>query len=217
MTRRTLIVTLTGACLAATLAVTTFSGLDGRLTAAVFGEAATHDPHEHDESPGHVEAEEADPHEEHAEEHDEDGHDEEHAEDDHAEDELDEHDEHDGHGHEAEAEQYGIELATAGPGKIGTQLVLPGEVKLNEDRIAHIVPRAAGIVREVVKSVGDSVVAGETMAWIESAELGEAKVDYLSKWTELGSCKIDLARAEEIHDNTRSFLDLLKSNPSVTS
>ena len=70
--------------------------------------------------------------------------------------------------------------------------------------MAHIVPRASGIVREVLKSVGDRVKSGEILAWIVSAELAEAKVDYLSKLVELGCCRIDLTRAEDIHRNRSS-------------
>jgi multidrug efflux pump subunit AcrA (membrane-fusion protein) len=53
------------------------------------------------------------------------------------------------------------------------------------------------------------------MAWLESAELGEAKVDYLVKWAEVGCCTIDLARAQEVHDNTILVLEFLKFLPSL--
>ena len=116
---------------------------------------------------------------------------------------------------EKERKELGIELATAGPGKLAVQIDLPGEIVLNEDRVAHIVPRAPGIVREVLKNVGDGVRVGEVMAWLESAELGQAKVDYLATWAELGCCTIDLTRAQEVHDNTVKFLKMLESSPSL--
>jgi multidrug efflux pump subunit AcrA (membrane-fusion protein) len=116
---------------------------------------------------------------------------------------------------EKDHEKFGIHFATAQPGKIDTRLSFPGEIKINEDRMAHIVPRAAGIVREVLKTVGDRVKSGEVLAWIESAQLAEAKVDYLTKLTELGCCQIDLTRAEEIHQNTSKFIDILKTGPTL--
>jgi pyruvate/2-oxoglutarate dehydrogenase complex dihydrolipoamide acyltransferase (E2) component len=67
-------------------------------------------------------------------------------------------------------------------------VTLPGQIAINTDRVAHIMPNAAGVVREVLKNVGDTVEAGEVIAWLESAELGAAKVDYLSKWAELTCC-----------------------------
>ncbi|RJR51748.1 MAG: efflux RND transporter periplasmic adaptor subunit [Desulfobacteraceae bacterium] len=81
---------------------------------------------------------------------------------------------------EAERRKFGIEVATAGPGNMASELILPGEVVLNMDRMAHIVPRVPGVVREVRKTVGDSVKRGEVMAVIESRELAKAKADYLA-------------------------------------
>jgi len=112
-------------------------------------------------------------------------------------------------------DEFGVKMATAGPGALITRLSLPGKVTLNEDRVAHIVPRVPGIVREALKGVGDTVHAGEVMAWIESADLGDAKVDFLAKWAEVDCCTIDLTRAREVHDNTLGLLELLKSVPSL--
>ena len=46
--------------------------------------------------------------------------------------------------------------------------------RTNADRVAHVVPRASGIVRDVRADLGDQVKAGEILAWIESDELAEA-------------------------------------------
>jgi RND family efflux transporter MFP subunit len=151
--------------------------------------------------------------------HDEDGHEEALAggpHDDQAG--YEEHDDHDGESvvrlSPEDRNKFGIEVATAGPGQLAAQIRLPGELVLNADRVAHIVPRAPGVVREVVASVGDFVHTGEVMAWLESAELGEAKVDYLSKWAALSGNTVDLARAREVHHNTIRLLELLDSSPS---
>lgn len=114
-----------------------------------------------------------------------------------------------------ERSKFGIVVATAGSGELTTQIRLPGELALNADRVAHIVPRSPGIVREVLASVGDTVHAGEVMAWLESAELGEAKVDYLSKWAALSGSTVDLTRAREVHHNTIRLLEVLDSSPSL--
>ena len=173
----------------------------------------TADPHEQEhEEPGHHEGDQDD-HDEHGHEdaHD-DGHDDDHA----------EHGAHDDHGEESavqlsfdERNRFGIKVATAGSGQLATRIRLPGEIVLNADRVAHIVPRAPGIVGEVLKNVGDTVRTGEVMAWLESAELGEAKVDYLAKWAELDCCTVDLTRAQEVHDNTILLLEVLDSSPSL--
>ncbi len=174
-----------------------------------------HDEHGHEEH-GSEDAHGHDEHDDHA------GH-ADHAEhDDHAgHDDHDDHAGHDDHGEEPvvrlsldERNKFGVKVATAGSGQLTTQIRLPGELVLNADRVAHIVPRAPGIVREVLASVGDAVHAGEVMAWLESAELGEAKVDYLGKWAALGSSSVDLVRAQEVHHNTARLLEVLDSSPS---
>lgn len=89
--------------------------------------------------------------------------------------------EHGGHGHgEGENEdlvqvtpeqrqRFGITLATAGPGTIDTFTELPGQVRPNGDKLAHIVARFPGVVREVRKTIGDSVKAGDVLATVESS------------------------------------------------
>jgi len=71
---------------------------------------------------------------------------------------------------EAQRAEFGIELEKAGPGQIALTIELPGEVHPDQDRLAHLVPRFGGIVKEVRKRVGDSVKAGEVLALIESSE-----------------------------------------------
>jgi len=109
-------------------------------------------------------------------------HDDDHAHETHDADAHAEHDDHDEHAGQAadehrrvrlgpeELEEFEIEVATAGPGVIERHLELPGEVRPNADRLAHIVPRYSGIVTEVRASIGDHVEQGQTIAVIESDE-----------------------------------------------
>jgi len=71
---------------------------------------------------------------------------------------------------EAELREFGIEVSAAGPGRIATTVELPGEIRPNQDRVAHIVPRFPGIAKAVTKAVGDRVERGDTLAQIESSE-----------------------------------------------
>lgn len=116
---------------------------------------------------------------------------------------------------EEQINEIGIELATAGGGKIEVSVSLPGEITFNANKLAHIVPSVPGIVRQVVRDVGDTVVAGEVIAWLESTKLGEAKVQYLAKQSEVSCCSIELVRAQEVYDNTLKLLETLKSSPSL--
>ena len=50
---------------------------------------------------------------------------------------------------------------------------------MNEERLAHVVPPVAGVVREVAVRVGDAVEAGQILAVLASRELAEARAAYL--------------------------------------
>ncbi len=114
-----------------------------------------------------------------------------------------------------DVERYEIEVGTAGPGQVDVHVSLPGQIAINTDRVAHIMPNAPGVVRQVLNNVGDTVKAGEVIAWLESSQLGKAKVDYLTRWAELSCCSMDLTRAQLISDSTAGLLETLKSSPSL--
>ncbi len=80
----------------------------------------------------------------------------------------------------AQVKQFGIETRTAGPGHLRIEVTLPGEVALNADRVAHVVPRVSGVVREVRKNLGDTVRRGEIMAVLESRELADSRAALLA-------------------------------------
>ncbi len=94
--------------------------------------------------------------------------------------------------------QLGIEVAEAASGDLESTLSLPGEIVLHADRVAHIVPRVAGMVREVRKSIGDRVEAGELMAVLESRELAEAKAADLAAEAGLRLAESNYKRVDEL-------------------
>jgi len=69
-----------------------------------------------------------------------------------------------------ELQEFGIEIAIAGPGKLERHVDLTGEIVIDPDRLAHIVPRFPGVVKEVRKKIGSPVKKGEVLAIIESNE-----------------------------------------------
>lgn len=87
-----------------------------------------------------------------------------------------------GHGNHKESEEpmltfsdsllrdFGGEIASAEAGVIRQQVSLPGEVKLNEEAVAHITPRFPAKIVEVQANTGDRVRAGEILAIAESSE-----------------------------------------------
>ena len=131
-------------------------------SAADYGDASDHAGHDHEQ--------------EHTEEESEDAH----AGHDHGEEESeDAHTGHDEHGHEKEGairlsteamQDFGVAVEAAGPGTLDLHTTLPGEVRINQDRQAHIVPRYPGLVIEVKRHIGDGVQKGDVLAVLEGNE-----------------------------------------------
>lgn len=80
---------------------------------------------------------------------------------------------------EASLESSGVTLETVGPQALQFSLKLPGEIALNADRIAEVVPRVEGVVAEVKKNLGERVRRGETLVVVESRELADARREFL--------------------------------------
>lgn len=79
---------------------------------------------------------------------------------------------------ELSAEQIqaaGIQLATAAPRDLSSLLTLPGEIRFDEDRTSHIVPRAAGVVESVAANLGQTVKKGDLLAVIASQQISDQR------------------------------------------
>lgn len=91
-----------------------------------------------------------------------------------------------------------IAAAPAAPGLVSKELVLAGEVRLNEDRVVHIAPRVTGIVREARKTLGDTVTPGETIVVLDSRELADAKSAHLTAKERLALAQSNFEREERL-------------------
>jgi len=91
-----------------------------------------------------------------------------------------------------------IEIRTASPAKIRTTMQLPGEIRFNEDRTAHVTPRLAGIVESVPANLGQSVEKGQVLAVIASAALSELRSELLSAQKRLALARSTHAREKQL-------------------
>ncbi|NNE35398.1 MAG: efflux RND transporter periplasmic adaptor subunit, partial [Rhodothermales bacterium] len=66
----------------------------------------------------------------------------------------------------------------------------------NQDRSAHIVPRIAGFVHTVNKSVGDFVRSGDVLAVLDSRDLADTKSNYLASLERLDLAAATFSREE---------------------
>src|SRR5262245_35631939 len=58
---------------------------------------------------------------------------------------------------EAQIAAAGIELSQAAPRTLGKRISLAGEIRLDEDRTAHVFPRTSGVVESVRVNLGQTV------------------------------------------------------------
>ena len=117
---------------------------------------------------------------------------------------------------------------------------LPGEIRFNEDRTAHIVPRLPGVVESVHANLGQQVKKGQVLAVIASTQMSEQRSELLSAqkrlslaqlthdrekklWQEKISAEQDYLQAQQVlHEaeiavqNARQKLNALGANASTS-
>jgi cobalt-zinc-cadmium efflux system membrane fusion protein len=98
----------------------------------------------------------------------------------------------------AQIEAAQIRLGEVGPAQILTTFQLPGEIRFNEDRTAHVVPRVAGIVERVGVSTGEQVVRGQVLAVIASTDLADRRSELLSAERRLAAARTSYAREKTL-------------------
>jgi cobalt-zinc-cadmium efflux system membrane fusion protein len=81
---------------------------------------------------------------------------------------------------EEQTKQAGIAVQAAGPARLQAAAEFPGEIRFNEDRTAHVVPRLAGVAEQVVVNLGQTVRKGQLLAVIASASLSELRSEWLT-------------------------------------
>lgn len=95
----------------------------------------------------------------------------------------------------------GILTTRAAAASVDTAVILPGEVRFNEDRTAHVVPRVAGVVESVFASLGENVKKGQPLAVIASAELAELRSTALAADKRLGFARVTYEREKKLWED----------------
>lgn len=128
-----------------------------------------------------------------------DGSDEEHGHDDHSS-----HKGHDDHASvdmtKAQMDRFNVRTASVAGGPIPVTIERPAEVLFDENRLAHVVPRVAGIARTIEAVEGDEVAEDDMLAVLESRELADAKASYLASLERLALAEENFGRAESLID-----------------
>jgi cobalt-zinc-cadmium efflux system membrane fusion protein len=115
---------------------------------------------------------------------------------------------HEGHDEHGEAgsvkmtvevqKQNGVVVVPAKKQRLAGVVSATGKVEANADRIAHVSPRISGKVISVRASLGDSVSAGQSLAVLDSVELGEAFSRYHQSRTKLSLAQSNMDRIKTL-------------------
>lgn len=122
-------------------------------------------------------------------------------------------------------EAAGIKTEEIAEAEIVDQLIVTATIRPNQDRITHVSPRVSGRIVKVQAKLGDPVKAGQTLAVLDSLEVGEAHSAYLQTKTQLAVAKADFERAEKLHgdqiiaqkDHLRAHAEFEKAKASFAA
>ena len=122
-------------------------------------------------------------------------------------------------------EAAGIKTEEVAESEIVDQLIVTATIRPNQDRITHVSPRVSGRIVKVQAKLGDPVKAGQTLAVLDSLEVGEAHSAYLQARTQHTVAKADFERAEKLHgdqiiaqkDHLRAHAEYEKAKASVAA
>ena len=117
---------------------------------------------------------------------------------------------HEGEGHEGEAREVTLspgqvalveaQTVVVAKGGFPVELGLPAEITVADDHVAHLVPRVPGVVRQVRRSLGDTVKADEVLAVIDSRELADARADSLAAKEKAALARSNFDRESSLWD-----------------
>ena len=99
---------------------------------------------------------------------------------------------------DAQIQSAGIGIDKAMPARIRTSSQLPGEIRFNEDRTAHVVPRLTGVVESVPANLGQPVKRGQVLAVIASTGLSELRSELLAAQRRLALARSTYTREKQL-------------------
>ncbi|WP_448694288.1 efflux RND transporter periplasmic adaptor subunit [Pseudomonas rhizophila] len=137
----------------------------------------------------------------------------EHAEGEHVEGEAEE-------GHltlsDEQIKSAGIQLVEAKAQSISLSLPFPGEVRFDEDRTAHVVPRVSGVVESVHVNLGQPVKKGQLLAVIASQQISDQRSEQAAAQRRLELARTTYERERQLwQDKISAEQDFLQARQAL--
>ena len=117
---------------------------------------------------------------------------------------------------EAQIRKADIAIQAVGPGSIQSVTQFQGEVRFNEDRTAHVVPRLAGVAEAVAANLGETVKQGQVLAVITSTELSDQRSELLTAQRRREAAKTTYDREKKLwEDKISAEQDYLQAQTAL--
>ncbi|MFA6041489.1 MAG: efflux RND transporter periplasmic adaptor subunit, partial [Methylophilus sp.] len=98
-----------------------------------------------------------------------------------------------------EIQQSGVKVTAIQPEKVSDQLILSANITANQDRIAFVAPRVEGKLIKVTANLGDQVKARQSLAVVDSIQMGEARAEYRLAQSELKLAEANFQRIDKLY------------------
>ncbi|HEF4761585.1 TPA: efflux RND transporter periplasmic adaptor subunit [Pseudomonas putida] len=110
----------------------------------------------------------------------------------------------------------GIQLADARSQNISLGLAFPGEVRFDEDRTAHVVPRVPGVVESVSVNLGQTVKKGQLLAVIASQQISDQRSEQAAAQRRLALARTTYEREKKLwQDKISAEQDFLQARQAL--
>lgn len=111
-----------------------------------------------------------------------------------------------------EVQTAGIKIAQLELREKTEQVIVTATIQANQDKLAHVGPRVPGRIVKVFASLGDRVKHGQSLAMLDSIDLGEARSAYQQAASEAALAGANFDRAERLsQDNIIPEKDYLRA------
>lgn len=117
---------------------------------------------------------------------------------------------------DVQVKSAGMTVQSAGPASLQASAQFQGEIKFNEDRTAHVVPRLAGVAEAVSANLGQAVQKGQTLAVIASTTLSEQRSELLTAQRRRDLAKTTYEREKKLwQDKISAEQDYLQAQSAL--
>ncbi|AIR88894.1 efflux RND transporter periplasmic adaptor subunit [Pseudomonas cremoricolorata] len=110
----------------------------------------------------------------------------------------------------------GVLLETAAPRELASVVRFPGEIRFDEDRTAHVVPRVSGVVESVQANLGEAVRKGQVLAVIASQQISDLRSEQQAAQRRLELARVTFDREKQLwQDRISAEQDYLQARQAL--